>query len=354
MAERSGMATWSRAALLAAVLGGALALLPGAHGTPAATCARDEPGQVRISPRSLEPATIRIGPGKAVTWISCGPGNRRVASTTGAWAAFTLGPSRQRRIVFPRVGRYPYTLDGKTNGLVIVAVLGTATPPPPGTGQTERTVRYDIRVAASYRYRQTLDGGLVDASMAYVGVWSNVPLKAYDAFGTFTAVGRSERGRIDAKLTYSDDRGTTRCRGSVDYPPYAAVAALTAGRVKGQAPYLSFGSNLKDDGPFTDLTDARTTACDDLPASDGRTVWLGSTFSGTQGVRIDPPGAGVGETDARFSRNGGSGLPFPIDRIRDGRAFTIVGQRVVGPQPCGTGCSETSTGRVEFRFTPRR
>lgn len=353
MAERSGIATWGRVALLAAVLGTALAVLPGAQGTPSATCARDEPGQVRISARSLQPATIRVGPGTSVTWIACGAGTRRVASSTGAWVTFTLTPGRQRRVVFPRAGRYPYMVDGRTSGLVIVSVVGTAAPPP-GQRQSERTLRYDIRVAASYRYRQTLDGGLVDTSMSYVGLWSNVPVKIYDAFGIFNAVGRGERGRIDAKLSYSDERGTTRCQGTVDYPPYLARAALTAGRVKGQEPYVNFQSHLAESRAFDDLTNARTTACDDLPASDGRTVWLGSFFSGTQGVRIDPPGAGVAETDARFSRNGGAGLPFPIDRVRDGKAFTIVGQRTVGPQPCGTGCSETSTGRVEFRFTPRR
>ena len=351
------MATWGRVALVAAVLGASLAVLPGAQGTPAAACARDEPGQVRVLRGGLKPATIRIGPRQAVTWIACVPGNHRIESTSRprAWTTFQLRPTQQRRIVFNRVGRYPYTLNGKVNGIVIVAVAGTANPPPPGQGQqAERTVRYDIRVQASYRYRQTLDGGLVETTMAYVGVWSSVPVKLYDAFGTFAAVGRSERGRIDAKLTYSDARGNTRCQGEVDYPPYSAEAGITAGRAKAQAPYVSFFSNFNDDGPFQDLTNARTTACDDLPASDGRAVWLGNDFPGTQGVLITPPGAGIADTDARFRRNGGTGLPFPIDRIRDHRAFTIVGARTVGPQACGSGCSETSTGRVEFVFTPRR
>jgi hypothetical protein len=344
-----------RIAALGLILAGALALLPGAHGTVAMTCARDEAGQVRILGQTLKPATIRIAPGRSVTWIACGPGSRRIESTRSprAWTTFTLRPNQQRRIVFPRAGRFPYKLNGKVDGVVIVAAVGSARPP---AGAKERTVRYDIRVAASYTYRQTLDGGLVQTTMAYVGVWSNAPVKLFDGFGTFTAVGRSESGRIDAKLTYSDARGDTHCQGQVDYPPYVAEAGITAGRPMGQAPYVSFFSNFNDDGPFQDLTNARTTACDDLPASDGRAVWLleSEFLPGTQGVLIHPPGAGIADTDARFHRNSGAGLPFPIDRLREHRGFTIAGAGTVGPQACGAGCSESSTGRVEFRFTPRR
>jgi plastocyanin len=354
MGDRVGVMVWVRISGLAAVLLGALAFLPPAPATTgAATCARDLQGQVRILGRVLDPATIRIGPGKAVTWISCGAGNRRVASSTAAWTPFTLRPTGQRRLVFPRVGRYPYTVDGKTKGVVIVAVLGTAAPAP-GTGQAERTVRYDIRVSASYRYRQTLDGGLVETAIAYVGTWGNVPVKLYDAGGTVTAVGRSTRGTLDAKLEYSDARGETHCQGTLDYPAYPATASLAGGRVKGSAPYFSFDSDVTDQGPYSDLTDQRTQACDDLPASDARTVWLGNPFRVAPGIVIEPPGAGVGEMDAGFRRQGGTGIPFPLDRVRAGKGFTIVGPRTIGPQSCGLGCSESSTGRVEFRFTPRR
>jgi plastocyanin len=346
-------ATRRRTILLGAVFVGALALLPHAQGTVGATCARDEQGQVRVVGRTLKPATITIGPGKSVTWIACGAGNRRVASTTGAWSPFTLRPSQQKRIVFTRVGRYPYKVDGKTQGLVVVTVAGTAKPPG-SSGQAERTVRYDVRVVANYRYTQTLDGGRVETSFAYVGRWTNVLVKIYDAFGTVTAVGRSERGTIDSKLTYSDARGETHCQGSVDYPGYRALAAITGGRPRGQPAYFNFASNLVDDGPFMDLTDARTAACDDLPASDGRTVWLDNAFTVAPGIVIDPPGAGVAETDARFRRQGGTGIPFPLDRVRDGKAFRVAGQRTIGPRTCGAGCTEGSTGTVEFVFTPRR
>ena len=351
MGHRSGKSALRGVVLLGAVLACTLAILPQAGGG-VATCARDEQGQVRILGRVLDPATIRIGPGKSVTWISCGSGTRRVASTTGAWTAFTLRPNAQRRLLFPRVGRYPYTVDGKTKGVVIVAVLGTARPP--GTGQAQRTVRYDIRVSASYSYRQTLDGGLVQTSIAYVGTWRNVAVQLYDAGGTLTAVGRSTRGTIDAKLEYSDARGDTHCEGTLDYPAYPATASLSGGRVKGSKPYLNFASDITDHGPYSDLTDQRTQDCDDLPASDARTVWLGSRFTVAPGIAIDPPGAGVGEMDARFGRQGGTGIPFPLDRIRAGTGFTIVGPRTIGPQACGAGCTESSTGRVEFRFTPRR
>ena len=352
MAERRAKATWGRAALVAAVLGGALALLPGAHGEPVATCARDEPGQVRISGRALKPATIRIGPGKAVTWIACGAGNRRVASTTGAWAAFTLSPNRQRRIVFPRVGRYPYTVDGTTQGVVVVAVLGAAKPPGQGTGE-QRTVRYDIRVKADYRYREASDGEVVQTSFAYVGSWANAAVRVYDAFGTVSVTLPDARGTIDAILRFADAQGDTRCEGTVDYPPYPAKASLSGARTGSSRPHFSFASSVRDTGPYERLTNQQTAACDDLPASDARTVWLGGPFP-AQGVVIHPPGAGVGEMDARFLREGGSGVPFPLDRVRAGKAFTIVGARIVGPQPCGAGCSETSTGRVEFAFTPVR
>lgn len=344
-----------RMVLAGAVLAGALALLPDAGGTGAATCARGEQGQVRILGSTLKPATITIGPGDPVTWIACGAGNRRVASTTGAWTPFTLRPGQQRRIVFPRAGRYPYKVDGKTQGLVVVTAGGTAKPPAAGNGgQAERTVRYDVRVAANYRYTQTIDGGRVQTSFAYVGTWKSVPVKVYDAFGTLSAVGRSQRGTIDAKLTYSDGRGEALCGGVVDYPAYRAVVAITGARARGQAPHFSFASNLVDDGPFTGLTDTRTATCDDLPASDGRTVWLDNAFTVAQGVVVYPPGAGVAETDARFQRQGGAGVPFPLDRVRDGKPFRVVGQRTIGPRACGTGCTESSTGVVEFVFAPRR
>ena len=349
-------AAWGRIVVLILIVGAALALLPGAHGTLAATCARDEPGQVRIIARTLKPATIRIGPGKSVTWIACGAGNRRLESTSAprAWATFTLRPNRQRRIVFPRVGRYPYKLDGKTQGVVIVAVVGAA-PPPPAPGAANRVVRYDIRVKADYRYRQTLDGGLVETSIAYVGNWRNASVRVYDAFGTLTVtLPNAARGTIDAILRFSDARGETRCQGTLDYPVYPARATLAGGRAKGSKPYFNFDSDVADQGVYQDLTDQRTQACDDLPASDARTVWLEGPFRVAQGVIVHPPAAGVGEMNAGFRRDGGSGVPFPLDRVRDAKAFTIVGPRTIGPQACGTGCSESSTGRVEFVFTPRR
>ena len=357
MEGRVETAVWVRISLVALVLVGALAFLSPAPATIDATCSRDERAQVRIVGGTLKPATIRIGPRPSVTWIACGAGRRTIASTSTprAWTTFALRTNQQRRIVFNRVGRYPYTLNGKVKGVVIVAVVGTGNQP--GQGQTERTVRYDVRVQANYTYRQTLDGGLVQTTMAYVGTWTNLPVKIFDGFGTFTAVGRLATGRIDAKLTYSDARGSTRCQGEVDYPPYPAEAGITAGRPKGQAPYVNFFSNFNDDGPFQDLTNARTNSvCDDLPASDGRAVWLlqSEFLPGTQGVLIHPPGAGIADTDARFHRNGGTGLPFPIDRLREHKGFTIVGQGTVGSQSCGAGWTESSTGRVQFVFTPRR
>jgi plastocyanin len=356
VAGLAGKATRWRIALLGAACTGALTLLPQADGTVSATCVRDERGHVRALRSSLKPATIRIGPRQSVTWIACGAGSKRIESTSRprAWTTFTLRPNSQKRIVFNRVGRYPYKVNAKVNGLVIVAVAGTGSNPP-GQGANERTVRYDVRVEASYRYSQTLDGGLVQTAIDYVGTWPTLAVKIFDGFGTLTAVGRHETGRIDGKLTYSDARGQTRCAGTLDYPPYPATAALSGGRPKGQAPYFSFDSDVNDQGPYSDLTDQRLNSiCDDLPASDARTVWLGTSFEVAQGVVVEPPGAGVGEFDAGFVRNGGTGIPFPLDRVRDHKAFTVVGSRTVASASCGAGCTEAFTGRVEFVFTPRR
>jgi hypothetical protein len=346
-------ARWTRYALLAAVAAAALALLPGAHGTVGVTCTRDLAGQVRIVGQTLRPATIRIGPGRSVTWIACGAGSRRIESTSRprAWTAFTLRPNQQRRVVFNRVGRYPYRLNGKVNGVVIVAVLGTA---PPGQGQNERTVRYDVRVEANYAYRRTIDGGPAETRLSYVGNWRNVAVKVFDSFGTLTVNSNKARGTIDGKLTYLDAIGAARCQGELDYPPFPARVTLAAGRPKGSRPYVAFDSDVEDQGDTQDATRRATQACSDLPTNDTASFWPDGRIV-VRSVEITPPGAGIGGMNARFDmRQGATGIPFPLDRLRDGRGFTIVGERTIATRPCGSGCTESSTGRVEFRFTPRR
>lgn len=348
--SKGGQTTFTRVSISAVTVACALLLLADAGGTPsAATCARDQPGQVRLIGHAPRPATIRISPGATVTWIACGPGNRRVTSDTTAWPTFTLRPNRSQRVGFPRPGRYSYRVDGKEKGTVVVAAAATT----PVAGP-ERTVRYDIRVEARYTYRQSDGDGQVETTFAYVGTWRSIPVKIYDGFGTISVVAVDARGTVDATLTFADDRGDTRCRGTLDYPSYAARANLSASRTPSRPAHTAFGSSVVDSSPYEKLTDVRTAACDDLPASDARTVWLGGPFKGADGVTIRPPGAGVGEMDADFVREGGAGVPFPLDRLRGGKAFAIRGARSVGPQPCGTGCVESSTGRVAFVFTPRR
>lgn len=72
------------------------------------------------------------------------------------------------------------------------------------------------------------------------------------------------------------------------------------------------------------------------------------------GVNVHhPPGASIHPMDTRWSREGGRGTPFPLDRILAHRGFTIdSGTRRASRSE--TGYQLEFTGRVKYVFTPVR
>ena len=96
----------------------------------ATASAATQQARVSVSEGSIAPATVKISPGASIEWLNRGKRQHWITSDLGRWPAFALSPGKSRTISFGKAGRYPYHVDGKRRGLVVV---GT----PPATGKTE-------------------------------------------------------------------------------------------------------------------------------------------------------------------------------------------------------------------------
>jgi plastocyanin len=113
-------------AVVAAVLGSTVAL-----------AATPRSRTITVGDSSLKPTSATVGVGGSVTWTNTGKRRHRIASDTKSWAPFTLSPASRRTVRFKRAGRYPYHVDGKRKGLVVVAAAASSSGPSAGTGGGE-------------------------------------------------------------------------------------------------------------------------------------------------------------------------------------------------------------------------
>jgi plastocyanin len=104
----------------------ALAVLPAAGAERSAVA---PPAKVVVTDVAVKPVKVQITANQRVSWRNAGKRAHRIASTGSAWKAFVLGPGKSKVITFRKAGRFPYRIDGRLTGTVVVKK-----PPPPHVG----------------------------------------------------------------------------------------------------------------------------------------------------------------------------------------------------------------------------
>ncbi len=85
--------------------------------------------RVTLTDRSLAPRTVTTPAGVPVSVLNRGKRPHRVVSSTSAWAAFSLRPGGTRSLRLALPGRYPYKVDKRLGGVIVVVPSPRGTPP---------------------------------------------------------------------------------------------------------------------------------------------------------------------------------------------------------------------------------
>ncbi len=336
--------------LLAVVLG---TLLTGAVG--AASTAR-----VTITDSALSPTAARVDVGGKVTWTNTGQKQHRVTSSAATFPAFTLQSGKAKTVTFAARRCERYTVDDRLNGRVLVGVAtcpGGTTPPPPGGGGGgggggntpppkggEATHRYNVKTIASveevqdtYEDLNANSIGVQTTKISWTGTWANMRVRVIN--GDDLNISGNAKGSIAARYSYADTRPQDRCNQS-------KIKAL-----KGTA---SVGAWLGRDRDSSVRFDSRADFFNVSLCDRGPETLVGVVNPATVGglvLQIDEC-CGI----FLFKREG-RGMYFPIDRLRDGKTFTVRSPLRVSSHNCGSGplkCREKMTWSASVAFTPVR
>ncbi len=324
---------------------------------------------VTIRDGSLSPVVVRIDvPGK-VTWSNQGARPHVVVSLSASFQPLVLRPGQSKSVTFRSRRCELYSVDGRLNGRVLAGVsacAGGGVPRGGPGGETpgvgEKILRYDVRVTAYLHQVEThspagnpAGTGTTDLELSWTGTWRKMEVKLHSAGGSASFATTQEttgRGTVRGQLTWSESRQAYGpCSGKIHYAA-KGVALLQGSKAQGSKPSVAFDAGVDDTNAITTLTQTKQAAACDGPGP-GLPPWEGPGFV-VLGVNVHrPPGASIHPMDTRWSREGGSGAPFPLDRILAHRGFTIdSGTRRASRSD--TGYQLKFTGRVRYVFTPVR
>jgi plastocyanin len=85
--------------------------------------------RVIVTDRSLSPKKLTVAAGSRVSWLDRGKLPHTVVSTTRGWPRFTLRPGKTKAVRLARPGRYPYRVDARRSGLIVVVPSPRGAPP---------------------------------------------------------------------------------------------------------------------------------------------------------------------------------------------------------------------------------
>ena len=157
------------------------------------------------------PTPRRVAVHHSVTWFNNDKGAHRITSDHGRWPSFVLRYRKQHAVRFDRRGRYPYKVDGKAQGVIIVGAGGGGS----SGGQTTTLYHYDVHVSGHAQSIRTYSGetradwnGTETLTVDWTSDFSNVTLKKISDSGTFVIGhlgGGSARGTTDATYELQGD-----------------------------------------------------------------------------------------------------------------------------------------------------
>jgi plastocyanin len=183
--------------LLAIVAGAVLAAVDIA---PAGGAQSLDAAPVAITDSALSPVTVTIPVGGSVLWTNRGTSSHEVVAERGAFQTFRLAPSNSNRVSFALAGIFPYAVDGKIKGVVIVSAgSAIASPSTSPTGSSAgpdncghpTILHYDVRVTVHTDVTRTFpQPGVLHGTQTSVidweTHWANVAMSVERCRGNLT------------------------------------------------------------------------------------------------------------------------------------------------------------------------
>jgi hypothetical protein len=321
---------------------------------------------VTVRDSSLAPARVRVDAGGTVTWRNAGARSHRLASSTGAFAAFSLAPGARKAVRFTRNGAHRYTVDGSRCGIVYVGVPlgpgcsggGGATAPPPPNGTKIYT--YNVVVKGSLK-----NEGFVDDSdgrryqtwtrdYQWTSTFTNFKFKVISYNNGRNFIGVNAAGRAVASTARVTEKWVYFWHPHVLSPPNADCAGEVSGVARSTLAVAVGNPTTPNYYVISQLPNAwdKTTEIQ----ADCNT-WVPPTtqtteFTTSDGSTVD---VDVGTLTIDSQRRTG-GLRNPAGALANGRSFTLdSGVHVSEKSTCEGACSGklTMTERYITTFTRR-
>src|SRR4051794_28972710 len=303
------------------------------------------PVYVLVTNGKPAPTPRRVAIRHSVTWWNKDRATHRIASDQGRWRAFALRPGEKHAVRFNRAGRYPYKVDGKAKGVVIVGASGGG-----GGGLTTTFFQYDVTVRGHAETVRTYSGdtkadrnGTETTTVDWKSTFTNVKLKKLSSSGTFVTGhvgGQVGRGTTDATFLYKETRGDIYgpCQGTV---PFSNLGThlLLGGSHQNRTNEFTFWSQLDlEEGTrmSNEITSQTQAACDDHVLSKSLPVWHGDDFV-AQGLTFTP----FNDLLELHAGRKDSVMPIwsPLKELAAGAPFTLETELQSHTESCGTTCS---------------
>jgi plastocyanin len=317
---------------------------------------------VVITDGRVAPTVVTIVVGGEVTWTNHGSNSHVVVAEKNAFVGFTLQPIGARSVRFQKAGRFPYLVDGRMTGIVIVGLAAGGAGSGGGSGSTKsstQSAHYEVDISVTIHEHEVgpVPPALYpqekwDATIEWTGKWANVSYPmAPDAIGVRPRPGGVFLGTIQAsdKVTFfylADPReSSVQCRGDISRDSEAAQLVFS-GRYLGAAGGMDFGSTPVDGGKsFWNQLNSIKASCSEpgifLPYPSG------FDFTTPDGIEISViPAIAL---NLRFSKTSTTKIPFPLDHLIAGQSFGIE----TGTQTrttSGGGTTRTADEAVSVRF----
>jgi len=299
---------------------------------------------VKIVAGKPSPAKRTVPRRGSVTWLNRDRRSHRLASTNHAWAPFAVRGGGQHALRFNRVGKYPYTVDGKSKGVIVVTAGG-------GGGLADGTTifHYDVAVTGHAESVKTYTGatradhnGTETLDVDWTTRYANVTLKRFAAGGTFVVGlrgGGFAHGTTAGTYTYKETRGDIYgpCQGDVPFEGLASHLLLAGSRASGRTEFV-FWSQLDTDAGnklTKDIGDRTKQACGTIMLTKSIPDWDGGDVV-SAGLTYTPFNDLL-ELHAERKQSGVA-LWFPLSRLAVGATFSLDLPEVTRPASCGTGC----------------
>lgn len=319
-----------------AVLLAALALVAVASAARTAT--------VTVRDASLAPARVRVDAGGSVTRRNAGARSPRIASQTGAFAAFPLARGARKTVSFTRNG----THADKRCGVVFVSVAlgpgctgaqgGGTAPPPPGM----RTYTYNVVVRGSFKNEGYVNGstGRRESTWTHAYAWSTTFTKF--KFKVITAgtkfLGVNATGSAVASTARVTQKWDWLFRPRAARPASADCEGALTGVVRSEllvsnstlsTPNYRVASQVP--GGWDKRSEIEARCSNQYPPPEQTTP-----FTMADGTRVD---LSTPTLQLVFQRNTGS-LRNPASALANGRSFTIdTGVKTSQKPSCEGDCS---------------